>query len=97
MTTITDFEVWLEENEPEGHEEIYALYQAVVSRNDWGFYNVTNDGDKTFVKGSLSTLLLASGKARKAFLSRVDALRDDRELDMESWYHFRRNMANPKA
>jgi hypothetical protein len=97
MTTTTDFEIWLEENEPEGHAEIYALYQTVVTRNAWGAYVVTNVGDKTFVKGPSSTLLLANEKARKAFLSKVDALRDDRELDMEGWYHFRRNMANPKA
>ena len=51
MTTTTNFEIWLEENEPEGHEEIYALYQTVVTRDDWGAYAVTNVGGKTFVKG----------------------------------------------
>ena len=97
MSTTTSFDVWLEENEPEGHEEIYALYQAVERRDDWGLYNVTNDGDRTFVKGPTSTLLLASDKARKAFLTKVNALKDDKELNMESWYHFRHNLANPRA
>ena len=34
MSTTTSFDVWPEENEPEGHEEIYALYQAVERRDD---------------------------------------------------------------
>ena len=29
MATITDFEAWLNEADPDSHEEIYALYRAV--------------------------------------------------------------------
>ena len=87
----------LGENDPEGHEEIYALYQAVENREGHGPFDVTTKGEMTFVKGHASTLVLANQNARSAFLKMVDDLKNDNELDMESWYGFRRNMANPKA
>jgi hypothetical protein len=97
MQTTTNFDVWLEENEPDGHEEIYALYQAVDFRESYGFWNVKCDGEKTFVEGSTSRLGLLTEKARLAFLRSVEALKSDPEMDMESWYGYERNMANPKA
>jgi len=97
MSSTTNFDVWLEENEPDGHEEIYSLYQAVDLREGYGLWDVTTQGDKTFIKGTTSTLQLLSEKARLAFLTAVEKLKDDPEMDMESWYGFERNMANPKA
>ena len=41
MATITDFEAWLEQADPEGHEEVYALYQAVYGADDYGFYELS--------------------------------------------------------
>lgn len=97
MPNTTDFEVWLEDNEPDGYEEIYTLYRSVEDRESNGIWVVTNAGDKTFVTGSNSTLQLLSEKARRAFLAAVVALKSDPEMDMESWYGYERNMANPKA
>jgi hypothetical protein len=93
MTDTSDFEVWLAENEPDGHEDIYSLYQAVECREDYGIWSVKVRGEKTFVTGPEGTLQLLSEKARQAFLKEVEALKDDDELDMESWYGFHDAMA----
>lgn len=97
MPSTTDFEVWLEENEPDGYEEIYALYRSVEEREANGNWDVTTNGEKTFVTGSTSTLQLLSEKARLAFLKQVELLKTDPEMDMDSWYGFERSMADPKA
>ena len=39
------------------------------------------------------TLMLASEKAREAFLSLIHSRYCDPELDIESWYQYSRNMA----
>jgi hypothetical protein len=92
------FETWLEANDPEGYDEIYSLHMAVDRREDWGPWKVTIKDDKTFVNSPFSTLQLLSEKARQAFLAEVDALRGtDNELDIESWYHYHRNIDNPHA
>jgi hypothetical protein len=36
----TSFQEWLADNDPQGHEDIYALYQAVSGRCDYGRYRV---------------------------------------------------------
>lgn len=97
MTNTTDFDVWLEENDPDGHEEIYALYQAADERESYGLWEVKTQGDKTFIVGSAGTLQLLSEMARQKFVQRVNALKSDPEMDMESWYGFERAMANPNA
>lgn len=97
MQDTTDFEVWIEDNEPDGYEEIYTLYRSVAEREDNGIWAVTTNGDKTFVTGPTSTLQLLSEKARRTFLNAVEALKSDPEMDMESWYGYERNMANSKA
>jgi len=97
MSSTTNFDDWIEENDPEGHEEIYALYQAISSREGFGNFDVTTDGEKTFIKGNVSTLVLVNENARAAFSKMVDELKGDDTMDMDSWYGFQRNMANPKA
>ena len=83
---------------PEGHEEIYALHEAVSNRETFGPWRVTTDGDRTFIEGSLSTLALVSEKARVAFRQKVRELTGESEpFDIETWYGFERNMANPRA
>jgi len=97
MPSTTDFDEWLEENNPDGHEEIYTLYLSVDEREGNGIWEVTTKDDKTFVSGSTSTLQLLSEKSRLAFLRKIEGLKSDPEMDMESWYGFERNMADPKA
>lgn len=98
MGSTTDFDDWLAAEDVEEHEEIYALYQAVSGREDFGNYTINVKGDQTFVKGHTgTTLFLGSEKARRAFLNAVHALTGDSEMDMDSWIGYQRNMANPKA
>lgn len=97
MSSTADFDVWLEENEPDSYDEIYTLYHSVNEREGNGIWEVTTRDDKTFVTGSTSTLQLLSEKSRLAFLRKVEALKSDPDMDMESWYEFERNMANPKS
>jgi hypothetical protein len=97
MSSTTNFEVWLDENEPDGHEEIFTLYLSVNEREGHGVWRVSTNGDKTFVTGPTSTLDLLSDYARLTFLRKVEALKRDPEMDMESWYLFERSMANPKS
>lgn len=97
MGTITDFDGWLDQADPDDYEEIYALYRAVANGETFGRYECkpSQGHFKWFVKAGCTedTLMLASSKAREAFLRRIEERFGDGELDMESWYHFHRNMA----
>jgi hypothetical protein len=97
MSTTTNFDDWLSENSVEDPEEIYALYEAATNRKGDLIFEVTTVGEKTFIKGDASTLLLATEWARKAFVTRINQLKGDDTLDMESWIGLQRNLANPNA
>ena len=61
MATITDFDAWLDEADPEGYEEVHALYRAIVDCDEFGLYQCKSSQDETkwFVKagGAGDTLL----------------------------------------
>ncbi len=97
MRTTTSFDDWLSENDVEESEEIYALYEAVTNRKGDIAFEVTTAGEETRIKGPASTLLLATEKARKVFARKVNKMKRDDTLDMESWIALQRNLANPKA
>lgn len=94
MATITDFNKWLNEVDPDNHEEIYALYRAVIDIDQNGMYECSVNNGKYFVKGdhTINTLTLASEKAYSAFLKEINA-RFELEGDIEGWYGFKRAMA----
>jgi hypothetical protein len=50
MTTITDFDAWLEQANPEGHEEVYALYSCVLGEEDFGFWECKKSAGRLFIK-----------------------------------------------
>jgi hypothetical protein len=54
MSSTTEFDTWLGENDPEGHEEIYALHEAVSNRETFSPWTVTTDGDRTFIEGGVT-------------------------------------------
>lgn len=94
MATITDFEGWLDQAGPETTEETYALYQCVAEEEDYGIYRCQKGKDgKLFVKCATGedTLMLASDKAKQSFLSLVTK-KYCNDVDIESWYGFRRAM-----
>jgi len=92
MSSTSDFDAWLDAEGPDGFEEAYFLYEAIVNGVD-GIYTATQDGDKTFIKGpNGSTLKLLSKDAYFAFLHRIESYKPDRDLDWESAYAYRRAM-----
>jgi hypothetical protein len=95
VANTSDFRLWLAENQPEedDHEEIYALYRAAMDRSDYGIWEVTTSGAKTFIKGPEGTLQLLSEKARTAFIGEVSKLTSDPQMKMEGWYEYKRAMA----
>ncbi len=101
--STTDFESWLDAADPDGTEEVYALYDGVLNEEGDGLYSVTRRGDQVIVGvGHVDDkLVLASPKAKSAFLrcvrDRYMNSTNDEDWDAESWYGFQRNMDNPKA
>jgi hypothetical protein len=97
MATITNFNDWLEQADPSGYEEVYALYRALEDCDASGIYSCikSEKGDKWFFKGENTedTLMLASPKAKDMFMKLIESKYGDGELDMESLYHLERNMA----
>ena len=97
MTTITDFASWLDQADPEGHEEVYSLYRAVQDRDEWGPFNAKpargGDGVIVYADHIDDTLLLASEKAFEAFSKEIERRYVDSDLNIEGWYEFRRSMA----
>lgn len=66
MATITSFDEWFDQGEPEGFEEVYSLYRCVVDESDFGSYKCTENKGKLFVKFSFNedVLMIASQKAK---------------------------------
>lgn len=96
MATITEFESWLDSADPDDHEEVYALYQAVSNSENAGIYTCSENKGKYFLKADHvdDTLMLASDKARSAFLSAVDFRFGIAEFgDIEGWYGYKRAMS----
>lgn len=93
MASTTDFEAWLESgNEPDGHEEVFSLWQAANGESS-GIYEVTGDENKLFIKGpGEESLALVSHKAIQAFRRHIQKYKEDDDLDWEGSYEFRRAM-----
>jgi hypothetical protein len=95
MATITDFDIWLEEADPEGHEEIYALYHCVLDEEDYGIWELKKRAGQLFIKAGHTddVLRIASPRAKQFFLDIVkDRYVRDPGMDIEGWYGFRRAM-----
>src|ERR1035441_2135983 len=94
METTTEFDAWLDVNDPETEMEKENLINSVQNVQTFGDYPTTKNGDKYFVKGwADDTLLLASEKARSAFIARVRLIKVPDDLEEG----YQRNINNPKA
>lgn len=97
MTTITDFEAFLDQAEPDDHEEVYALYKAVEDCTDMTWYECVEAPNGKWIVSSPNAedkLLLASQQAKDAFLHLVsERYIDDQDQDIEGWYGYKRAMA----
>lgn len=91
--TTTDFEEWLANNEPEGIEEAYCLWDAAYNGESSGIYECANNQGKRFIKGpSDDALMLASPKAIAAFVERIKEYNPDPDLGWDGALAFRRGM-----
>ncbi|EGQ7810926.1 hypothetical protein I6Y99_004995 [Vibrio parahaemolyticus] len=92
MATITDFDAWLDMADAEGHEEVYSLYRAVSDIDEMGMYECSENNGKYFLKASHvdDTLMLASEKARQAFLGEISSRFGISDFggDIEGWYSY---------
>lgn len=97
MAEITDFIAWLDGAEPEDHNEVYSLYRSVKDCDSWGPYTTSlakGGGERWIVSATHvdGPLLLASTKARDAFLLHLEKTYCGGDLDMEGWYAFKHAM-----
>ena len=74
MATTTDFQEWLDNLDETNIEEIYCLYDSIVGVTQMGGFSCSQKDARLFIKTDQndSTLMLASGKAVKAFLDKLD-------------------------
>ena len=97
MTSITDFDNWIEMLDLEDFEEVDSLYQSVRNVSDYGEYKTIEGrsaGSYVVTASVLDVnLFLASEKARQAFLKYIESTFCEGEME-EAWYAVKR--ANAK-
>jgi len=74
MATTTEFEEWLENIEDDDIEIINNLYESVEFVTQMGEFTCTENNGKLFIQTDDNelTLMLASDKAVKTFLKKLD-------------------------
>ena len=93
MATITSFESWLDQVRPDGTDDVYSLYRAIMGEESFGRFHCSKERGQLFLRTGKTddVLMLASDKAVKAFLSTLKK-RFNIEGDIEAWYIARRAM-----
>ena len=94
MTTTTDFETWLSENEPESFDEACCLYDA-VSGDSSGIYSGSVKNGTVYItrSGGDTTLALVSEKAIASFKKHIECYNPHPELGWHGADVFARAMA----
>lgn len=87
--TVTDFEEWICQVDPDGHEEVYALYNVVKNGESDGFFHVdfTLRNTHMFIWLEHTDKLMLTAKAREYFPEWLTQ-KYCGEFDMESWYGY---------
>jgi hypothetical protein len=96
MGSTTDFETWLADNAPENVEEAFDLVRAADGKSE-GVYDVSIKGETVIIKGrgDNSSLVLASPSVRSAFKKRLEAYKNDSDLDWDGAVELYRGMQKP--
>ena len=86
----TDFKYFLLSIQLENYNEIYELAWAAEDGEADTYYEVSDDGEKRFIKSISSgvTLALLSEKARKAFINKLEDEYMD-GFDKESYWGYK--------
>lgn len=104
MATTMNFEEWIDGVDPDDYNEVYCIYRSVADLNEdndveeWGGFKAsrkeTSRGPMYFIKSTFSdeVLMLASDKARDAFIDYLTKRFAGEELDIEGWYYFKYEM-----
>ena len=91
----TDFDLWLDSVDLSDFNDVYSLYHSVSDIEDWGpFKTERGRGSQQLLVHSYDCdepLLLASDKAREAFLKKVEDKYCE-DMDIESYYGFHHAM-----
>ncbi len=93
--TTTDFNDWLDSNEPADNGDAYALNHAIQHKESCGIYDVDMKGKQMFIRvdGKDEWLRLASDIAISAFQKRVDGYCPDSDMGWDGSEAFRKAMA----
>lgn len=92
---ITDFDLWLDNVDLSDFNDVYALYHSVSGIENWGTFRAERGRGAqqllVYSHDCSEPLLLASDKARDAFLKKVE---DDycEDMDIEGYYGFHHAM-----
>ncbi|MCP5557733.1 MAG: hypothetical protein H7A55_08265 [Verrucomicrobiaceae bacterium] len=100
METTTGFESWLDGIELENHAEVYSLHRSVNECTSYGPFTTGPVGGSSigWIVNAFhceQPLLLASLKAKQAFLACLIDRYCEGDVDMESWYGAKLAMAKP--
>lgn len=95
---MTDWNAWLDGNEPDGANELLALHDAVVYGGDWGGYVGTHDSQgRVFIKGKAGPqLALVSDKAIRGFLRAIEE-RYAHRMDVEAFHGLELALSRDKS
>lgn len=92
---ITDFNAWFLFHGMEDYNDVYCLYRSVYDVDQYGIFSTVKGRTEGtyFVKSTIcdDTLMLASEKARDAFLSTIRIKFCD-DMDIEAYYAIHREM-----
>lgn len=96
MTTITDFNEWLKENDLSEHDDIDSLFRTVKELSNYGLFSIkeakgAGNGWIVYSNGGENTLHIQTEKARESFLKTIE----DRYcggMPEEGWYEYHRAM-----
>ena len=109
MATTTSFDDFTGNLDQDDFHELWSLYEAARGEGEtdprdpstwdgWHTVTVATNGARIIKRNSDGDrLVLASERARQAFLRHLEGFADDFDGDMESWYGFQQAMDNPKS
>jgi hypothetical protein len=78
MQTITDFDAWIADNQPDDVEDLESLYNATDGESSGRYDATMNDKGQIFISavGGETKLALLSPAAIQAFKKKVEELND---------------------
>lgn len=92
--TTTNFDDWLDTTDLSDFNDVYSLYQSVAGVEEFGAYTTISIQEDKFLVEAIDSnekLLLASDKARNAFLKHIEQNYCE-GMDIEGYYGYHHAM-----